>query len=387
MQGWAYDANGNLVQVKLDEGALLYLAINGSIPGSGFVGTGELLAAGESLSHGDPAPLLRLGAEVTPFVTDNGDPTVFSQGDCIATLCVDANEPWDWSAPIPERREQFANAVSELPLDFFEPFSRTAGTSLGVSLEKQCLWWQKPAPSSPVTPEHPTYPYAPTLVLSGDIDAIVPTEEVRAVAALFPESTFVRVAEAGHVTALWTVCSANLQAQFFETLQVGDTSCTEAPETVWPALGRFPVIAAHARPAEVDPAGGNEINVHERKVVTVAVATAIDALKRSTVGSGSGVGGSGMGLRTGTFHFTVDANGNQTTILKNCSFATDVIVNGTLLWGSDMSLAAGLAVSRSGTAGGTLHIAGTYQASGPVGSFKISGLLGGRKVAVLVPEG
>jgi pimeloyl-ACP methyl ester carboxylesterase len=382
VRGWASDANGKPVLVTMDEGALLYLAINGSIPGSKFVGTGELLAAGESLSHGDPAPLLRLGAEVVPLVTDYGDPTSSSQGDYFATLCADAHEPWDWSASMPERIRRFADAVEDLPSDHFAPFSKVAGTSLGVSLEKQCLWWQKPSPSSPVTSSHPTYPNVPTLVLDGDMDTLVPMEEVRKVAALFPQSRFVTVAEAGHVTFGWSQCSANLQSQFFETLQVGDTSCAETPETVWPALGRFPLIAADAQPAEVDPAGANEAGVPERKVVTVAVATAIDALKRSTLGSGNGVG-----LRAGTFQSTVDANGNQTTSLGDCSFAADVIVNGTVTWGSDMSLVADLTVSGAGTAGGTLHIAGVFEAPGPVGSFKISGRLGGRKVAVLVPEG
>jgi hypothetical protein len=357
---------------------LLYLTVYET---GKFVSTGELLAAGDSLLEGDSAPLLRLGAEVSPLVTDYGDPRVFSDGDYYAAMCVDAHEPWDWSRTIPERQQQFANAVSELPSDFFTPFSRTAAASLLDSLEKQCLWWQKPTPSSPVTLEHPTYPNVPTLVLDGDMDSLVPLEEVHKVAALFPGSTFVKVAEAGHITLLWTQCSANLQAQFFETLQVGDTTCTETPESVWPALGRFPLIAADARPAEVDPAGGNEIGTPERKVVTVAVATAIDALKRTTIGSGNGVG-----LRTGTFQTSFDANGNQTTALTNCVFATDVTVNGTLTWGTDLSFAADLTVSGTGTAGGTLHIEGAFEAPGPVGTLKISGMLGGRQVAALVPE-
>jgi pimeloyl-ACP methyl ester carboxylesterase len=389
IQAWAYDPNGNPVLVTMDEGALIYLAIYAQFEYGKFVGTGELLAAGESLSHGDPAPLLRLGAEVIPLVTDYGEPTGYSQGDFFATGCVNAHEPWEWSAPVPERISQFGDAVEDLPPDHFAPFSKAAGTSLGVSLEKQCLWWQKPRPSSPVTASHPTYPNVPMLVMDGDMDSVVPMEEVRQVAALFPQSTFVTVAEAGHVTAGWTQCAATLQSQFLETLQVGDSRCTETPETVWPALGRFPLVAAHARPAEVDPAGPNEIGVHERKVVTVAVATAIDAVKRSTLGAiGAGAAsGNGVGLRAGTFESNVDANLNETTILKNCSFATDVIVNGTVIWGSDMSLAADLTVAGSGTAGGTLHVAGAFEAPGRVGSFKISGVLGGRKVAVLVPEG
>ena len=39
-----------------------------------------------------------------------------------------------------------------------------------------------------------------------------------------------------------------------------------------------------------------------------------------------------------------------------------------------------------GRAGGTLHLEGKWQASGPVGQFTVSGTLGGRQVAVLIPE-
>jgi hypothetical protein len=45
-----------------------------------------------------------------------------------------------------------------------------------------------------------------------------------------------------------------------------------------------------------------------------------------------------------------------------------------------------LTVSGSGTAGGTLHVEGTWQAPGPARNFKVSGALGGKQVAVRVPE-
>jgi hypothetical protein len=111
------------------------------------------------------------------------------------------------------------------------------------------------------------------------------------------------------------------------------------------------------------------------------VATAIDALKRSTLG-----GGNGVGLRAGTFRTSFDSAGNQTTTLINCVFARDVTVNGVLVWGTDASLVADLVVSGAGTAGGALHVEGTWQAPGPVGTFKVSGRLGGRRAAALVPE-
>ena len=378
VQGYAHDANGNRVRVKVDEAALLYIATHET---GSFLSTGELLAAEDSLSRDDPLPLLRLGAEVNPLVADYGDPTSYSQGDYFAASCIDTYEPWDWSVPRPERFRQFAEAVLSLPVDYFTPFSKAAGTSLSFSLEHQCLWWQKPTDPAPVVLPHAKYPNVPTLVMVGDMDTLVPMEEVRKVAALFPGSTLVPVAEAGHLTITWTQCAAGLQSQFLETLQVGETTCTKTPETVWPALGRFPLVAEGARPAEVDPGGANEIGEAERKVVTVAVATAIDALKRSTIGSGSGVG-----LRAGRFQTSFDTNGNQTTTLTDCGFAKDVIVNGTVMWGADRSFVADLTVSGVTTAGGTLHVEGAFEAPGPVGDFTVSGTLGGLRVAVLVPE-
>jgi len=377
VQGHAYDASGNLLRVRVDESTLLNIAINTT---GNFVNVGELLATGDALRNDDPTPLLRLGAETTPLVTDNGDPSVFSQGAHYATYCSDADQPWDWSASIGNRKKQFAEALSELPFDAFSPFSKNAAASLDVSLQKQCLWWEMPTPSSPVTPPHPIYPNVPTLVLGGDLDTIVPLEEVRRVATLFHGSTYVQVAGAGHVTLFYS-CSASLQVQFFETLQVGDTTCTMTPGTVWPALGRFPLQASDARPAQIDPNGTNEIGVEEREVVTVAVAAALDALKRTSIGDGTGVA-----LRAGTFESSFDDNGNQIITLADCAFAKDVLVNGKVVWQSDLSLAADLTVSGKGTEGGVLHVEGTWQAPGPVGNFKISGTLGGRQVAVLVPE-
>jgi len=212
------------------------------------------------------------------------------------------------------------------------------------------------------------------------MDTAVPIEEIRKVASLFPGSTFVTVAEAGHGT-VFTQCGASLASQFIETLQVGDTTCAQTPETIWPAVGRFPLLAAEARPAEVDPNGDNRIGVAERRVVTVAVATATDAFQRTILGSGDGVG-----LRAGTFHTDYGSDAWRTT-LTGCAFAKDVIVGGTVIWGADKTFVADLTIEGSGTAGGTLHVEGAWQAPGPVGKFKISGSLGGRTVAALVPEG
>jgi pimeloyl-ACP methyl ester carboxylesterase len=380
VEGDAYDANGTPRHLWIDETALLfYLMLNPTGP---YINTGELLAAGASLNRGDPTPLLRLGAEGSFLVTGAADPTSFSHGAAIATISMDTDQPWEWSDPPWRRERQYAKAVEELPEDYFAPFSKSAATSLLFSTySRRCLWWEKPTPNSPVAPPHAKYPSVPTLVLTGDMDAVVPYEETTKVAELFPNSTFVMLAGVGHAGIEWSQCARDLESNFLETMQPGDTSCAKTPEIIWPAVGRFPLRAEHARPADVNPNGQNQIQVAERKVVTVAVAAATDAIQRAILGSGDGVG-----LRGGTFHTDCVPSGECYITLTNSAFATDVTVNGTVTWGADDSFLADLTVSGPGTSGGTLHIEGAWIVLGPVGNFNVTGTLGGKRVAVLVPE-
>jgi pimeloyl-ACP methyl ester carboxylesterase len=383
VEGSAYDSHGNILQVRMDESALMNFVL--FTDAGSYVSNGEVLAAGQSLAQGDPAPLLRLGAEgYFPLIFDSGDPAVSSVGAAVATDCVDARQPWDWSESVPERKEQFAGAVAKLASDYFAPFSKSAATKLPFNaFAIVCQLWEKPTPSSPVVPPNAVYPKVPTLVLGGDVDTGVPLEQTAAIAALFPRSTLVPVAEAGHETVFWTQCAKNLAASFIDTLKVGDLSCTQTPEVVFPAVGRFPVLAKFARPANPDPSGQNQIAAAERKVVTVAVATVTDALQRGRLGFQGLATTDGVGLRAGTIHTDYVAG---STTLSNCAFSKDVIISGTINWSANPSIVADLVVSGPGTAGGTLHIDGTVQATGPVGNLKVTGTLGGKRVAVLVPN-
>jgi len=155
----------------------------------------------------------------------------------------------------------------------------------------------------------------------------VPLEITTKVAALYPDSVFVKVAEAGHVALVYSPCAANLASEFIRTLEVGDTSCADKPEVVWPAVGRFPLLARDARPAEIDKTGSNQIGVNERKVATIAVAAATDAMQRSIIGSGTGVG-----LRGGTLWTDYRDSTTWTAHLVDCAFAQDVAVSRTVTW-------------------------------------------------------
>jgi pimeloyl-ACP methyl ester carboxylesterase len=380
LTGDAYDADGNLVHVKLDEQALLDYVVRGN-----FLSKGEIPAAFTSLKSGDPAPLLRIAAEgyFTLSLDDSGDATGFSLGAFYATGCSDVGEPWDWSDPVAKRQAEYKDSVSDLPSDFFFPFSRSVGQSILFSrLGLQCVSWEKPTPSAPIATRGALYPAVPTLVLQGNIDDTIPVEAGSAVASLFPIRQFVVINGSLHETTGYTQCGTDLANRFIETLSAGDTSCATAPEIFYPAVGRFPLNAKDARPAEVDRSGMNRIGLAERKVVSVAVATALDALKRTDFG----FTGTGVGLRGGTFETSFLDGGLWISTLTNCAFSQDVIVNGTVNWAGDNSIDADLVVSGPGTAGGHIHVTGAWIVYGPLGKFQVSGVLGGKTVAVLVPE-
>jgi pimeloyl-ACP methyl ester carboxylesterase len=381
VEGSSHDANGNPLHVKVDERTLLDFTLYQSSLHGNYITQNEVLAAYASLKQGDTVPLLRLAAEgfFTIDPTDQGDPTGFSLAAFYATGCSDVGESFEWSDGVSDRMESYKEYIAALPNDYFAPFSKSVGGDIRFSaFGMQCFWWQEPMPSSPIAKHNAVYPSVPTLVLAGDIDDQLPAAANKAVGALFPNSTFVLVANSRHETTSWTQCGTNLANQMIETLSPGDTSCAKTPELIWPAVGRFPVRAKYARAATPDASGANSIGEGERKVVSVAVATAVDALQRSLIGSGTGVG-----LRGGTFQ-TADYT-NYT--LSSCAFSEDVAVTGTLVWASDNSVTADLTVGGAGTAGGTLHVTGFFLVPGPVGSFEITGTLGGKNVAVLVPEG
>jgi hypothetical protein len=137
VEGYAYDANGNLQHAVIDENALLNYVIDNDT--GRYTNAGEVRAATRSLWLGDPALLLRLGAEgYFPNPRESGDPTVQSIGGALATYCVDATQPYDWSKPVSERSDQFEDAVASLPFWYFAPFSKKVVTASPFGAPRNC---------------------------------------------------------------------------------------------------------------------------------------------------------------------------------------------------------------------------------------------------------
>ncbi|HXX60342.1 MAG TPA: alpha/beta fold hydrolase [Candidatus Sulfotelmatobacter sp.] len=381
VSGVAPDSTGTLVPVTVSEGSFLVYILDDSQPFTHFVNTGEILAAASALRAGDAAPLLRLGAEFAyDFNSDSGDAASFSAGAWLATICDDAQVPWDWSASVAVRQAQYAAAMAALPAAALAPFSTAAVTGPQLFDTTQiCVGWQRPSTPAPVVPAGARYPDVPVLGLAGDLDNTIPLAQTRYDIGRFPESRFVTIPEVGHETVYHGGCGQALAAAFVETLDI-DASCARSIDQIQAAVAAFPLTAAGAPAATAVP--GNAASSRERRVATVAVSTALDAIRRSLFYAGSGAG-----LRGGTFATSYNDDGSWTITLAGAQSTTDVVISGVVTWGGDNSVVADLTVSGRGTAGGSLHISGAYIVAPPVRSFSVTGALGGQPLAVTVPEG
>lgn len=224
VQGRAADADGHVRHLVVDQAEVANIIRTYDF-NSVYSNPIDLVAASLALQRGDPRPLLRLAANNPLWGLDQGDPKVFSAGDNLATQCNDADFVWNRTDPIDVRRAKYRETVASLPADTFAPFSVQGWLPYGWP--DVCVTWPAPNRFEPAVPSGAAFPDVPTLILAGDIDFIIPSDQVRSLKDEFPNATFVVVAGAGHpVTGpAWGHCAAELVAQLFDTLKVGDTSC------------------------------------------------------------------------------------------------------------------------------------------------------------------
>ena len=189
---------------------------------------------------------------------------------------------------------------------------------------------------------------------SGDLDTNTPIEQGRAAAAQFAHATFAVIANAGH-TPDKTPCGAAMAADFVEHLRTDPNRCRRA--------GRPPVVSGRParRAAELPSVGRGPAG----RAVAVALATIADA--RSTAEALPLFGTVGA-LRGGAYTLAGD-----TVRFDAARVVTDAVADGTLDVGS-------------GRARLRLHGRGVPSARLTVSSTRITGTVGGRRVALRVPR-
>jgi pimeloyl-ACP methyl ester carboxylesterase len=212
------DAGGAGIPADLvvDQTAVAYLM--SSIPPS------DLLEAAAALKDGDPAPLMHLAQQSPPFIPDgDGLPTDFSSGDSAARSCNDQDPVWDRSDPPAAREHALAAELEILPANAFAPFTKATWNDYWWL--DMCLGWPAPDRFEPAVPEGAVFDGIPALILAGDLDTVVSTETSRVLLDGFPDATFLLVRGAGHITIGSSACAGEIVTTFFDTLDVGDTTC------------------------------------------------------------------------------------------------------------------------------------------------------------------
>jgi pimeloyl-ACP methyl ester carboxylesterase len=388
--GSAIDSTGKRHHLRVTEAFLAWRIVQNT--GGPFIVDSEIAAAATALRSGDKIPLLRLAADsagplIGAFSGDRSSaPSAFSGGDNTARFCTDATFPWNKHAAIPVRRQQFAAARAALPKTTFSPFSVSAwpaAPAVGLVGPDPWIVWPAPAPSvPPAVPAGTQFPSIPALVLSGDLDSVqVPSADSRDVAKLFPDSRFVELADSGHHTVFNArgECSAAPIQRFLKTHSVGSTACARSTAFVFPAVGRFPRLAAFARPAAVTSRGGDHSTRADRHVAAAAAL----ALK-DVYGHGFMTGSNGVGLRGGTYQIKF-TNSAAELRLHGVRLTKDVATTGRSSYPFKTSvITASLKVRGPRGEAGRITVKGAWLTAG-ARQLEITGELGGRRLALEIP--
>jgi pimeloyl-ACP methyl ester carboxylesterase len=373
VKGIGYDADGHPHHVVANLANLLALMTSGPTNLDVYR---ELDAAGRALMQGgDSVPLLRLLAEEVPLWA-NGPYREFSAGLYTAVACHDYPQLYDMTAPPALRAGEYGAAVRQLEATdpgAFAPFTVAQWVGSGVEGFNYCLRWPARPTLDPPVGAGARYPDVPALVLAGDLDSLTSSAGARIVASRFPDSTFVELANSGHVNALDDLydCASAIVVRFVATGVAGNTSC--APRL--PAIrlvNSFAETVAGVVPAV--PAGrGDRSTPYDRHVAAAAAETVADALARWP----NMTGDDGVGLRGGTF--TVTGSPLVRFALHSDRWVENLPVGGRAIWDQLTGLVSALVL----VPGGRLSMSWSNDVTG--GEASITGRLDGRPISLVMP--
>ncbi len=289
----------------------------------------DLDAAGRAARAGDPLPLLRIGARAGLNGTLSGGWPVglYSVGHAVAVPCTDYPQPYDMRDMPEERRQQFEEAVAELPGDAFAPFDLEHWLQNPIQDYDQCVPWPALEHERDLAPEgFPLVPPTrPVLILAGDLDSVTAMGGAETAAAqLGPSARLVVFPSSTHVVAQGDIvgCGSAILRDFLrqpQRLQQLDVSCAESfPEIR--ATGVFPLVLADQPLPEAET--GNQASQQAQRLAALAVATAGDAIAYPPHR-----GKKLAGLRGGVITASASRKPRVLT-LKNVRYAQDVSVSG-----------------------------------------------------------
>lgn len=314
----------------------------------------------------DVAPLLRLKGRA--FELESGDfrPRELSTALYAATVCEEANLPWERGAPFTERRDQAAATAAARPDEAFFPLDR--GTALASDIVDLCSRWPE-SRTEPVPGPGPL-PDVPALLIEGGDDLRTSVEAAWSVAAQLPQAKLLTVPGVGHsvVGVDPTGCAGRAFARFVNGGQPPERCRSARRSRILPTpprslRGVTPLPGARGRVGRIAAA-----------VLLTLDDVAEEANARLLTAPASAERTRGAGLRRGRF---VAGLLRGVVRLRGTSYIPGVSVGGRITDFGSRSQRGGLRIRARGGVRGTLRLRGR----------RIAGRLAGRRIVIRLASG
>jgi pimeloyl-ACP methyl ester carboxylesterase len=178
---------------------------------------------------GDYGPLLALAEAVIKLGPP--DPLGDSRALGVVVACNEYSAPFDLDHKLAKRQAEFDRGLAALPDDAFGWFSKQGWVDAPWEQVDFCLEYPRPRFSSKLRPPyHGPFPKVPVLMLNGDIDLQTPLESAGRAKKHWPNSVFLTIKDAPHVTISTSECALRTAVGFLQT-----RSCpTDEPVTASP---------------------------------------------------------------------------------------------------------------------------------------------------------
>jgi pimeloyl-ACP methyl ester carboxylesterase len=159
------------------------------------------------------------------------DPLGDSRAVGVVVACNEYSAPFDLDHKLAKRTAEFDRGLAELPDDAFGWFSKQGWVESPWEQVDFCLEYPRPRFSSKLGPPyHGPFPEVPVLMLNGDIDLQSPLESAQRAKKDWPNSVFVTIKDAFHVTVRTSECALRTALGFLQNPVLPDVGvCDSEP--------------------------------------------------------------------------------------------------------------------------------------------------------------
>jgi pimeloyl-ACP methyl ester carboxylesterase len=189
----------------------------------------DYLTAIDRALDGDYGPLLALTEAVSALPPPN--PLGDSRAVGVVVACNEYSAPFDLDHKLAKRKAEFDRGLAELPDEVFGWFSKQGWVESSWEQVDFCLKYPRPRFSSKLRPPyHGPFPDVPMLMLNGDIDLQSPLESAERAKKHWPNSVFLTIKDAPHVTLSTSECALRTALGFLQNPVLPDPrTCDSEP--------------------------------------------------------------------------------------------------------------------------------------------------------------